>query len=244
MGLRILVFTILLFGFGFLLQSCTQNVITSEPANETVAQKISAAQKCVGVVCGENQFCNTGSCVCKAGFRKCNDSCISNDSCCGDGDCDYGKFCSENKCRNIVRKCNYGEVWNSDNESCACASNTKFCELQSKCIPLNHCCVPSDCSFRRDLCLQTNNIVTVCVDDGSIHCKGVIEGRDALFSLANTDLRIKVTKIFEDSGVSVIIGKNESAVLEFNASQSLKNNISVYVEQIKSAGGVCKTYQD
>lgn len=227
------------------LTSCANNAIVAESANETILQKISEEQKCKTTTCSANQKCIAGNCVCEQRFKDCNGKCIPSRACCTEADCEEGAFCNqENTCKSYPKQCAYNQEWNITNETCTCIQGTKFCEPQNKCIPSKNCCVPSDCTFRRNLCSDTNYIASVCIKDETKHCKSINEGRNELFSLKDdTYFRIHVNNIVEKGSTNIIVNKNISKKLLFNTSTQLTDNLTIFVDEIKELGGVCKTYE-
>lgn len=71
--------------------------------------------------------CDGMSCdfACNNGYTRCDDTCIADDACCEDGDCDGAMLCVENACQ--------------------CAAGQKECD--SACIDEDACCRDNECGF-------------------------------------------------------------------------------------------------
>lgn len=233
-----------LLGLAMLISACEKNTISATQADDQISKKVLDEQSCANVLCSQNQQCVAGNCICAQNATSCQGKCIPKNSCCADTDCTRGKFCAEdNHCHERQIECNYNQKWDVQKEECACVLGTKFCEQQKKCIPTTNCCLPSDCTLRRDLCLQTTYVASVCLIDDSTHCKGIPEGQKSIFFAANQTYRITLQKILENGKTALIINENNQSVL-FNTSQKLGQNLEINVDKIKSMGGVCKTYPD
>ncbi len=228
-----------------LLTGCQQqNTLVATTPETEFAEKLAEKQKCANVMCGQNEQCSGGECVCADKYKSCNGTCIPTEGCCIQDDCDDEHFCAENnKCHLSPQTCDYYEEWNAEKEACDCTQGTKFCQAQNKCIPENHCCTPTDCTFRRDICVPTNYAAGVCVRDPSLHCKTIVEGNQARFTIDNTPLKITVTNIFEKGNTALRI---EDAVktMQFNTTEQLTQQATISVEHIKNLGGTCKLFND
>jgi hypothetical protein len=105
--------------------------------------------------------------------------------------------------------------------------------------------VPSDCSWRRDRCLDTNYAASICIKDNAKHCKSIGEGRSELFNLDDDSyFRVHVNNIVERGDTNIVINKNASKKLLFNKTAQLSDDLAIIVDEIKESGGVCKTYAD
>lgn len=241
--LKVLLLVVIFIVF---LQACQQASIIAETPDEVLMQKLAEDQKCANKICGQNQQCVAGDCVCSSGFKKCDAACISSKSCCSSDDCSEGQYCNEqNVCKTSQKQCSYLQKWDAETGSCICSDNAKFCDLQNKCIPKNNCCSTLDCTFRRDLCQETKYSARVCIKDDAMHCKTIIEGQNDLFLLKNNDYnRVHVNSIIENGNTNIIINKNISKMLMFNVTQQFANNSIISVDSIRQSGGVCKTYSD
>jgi len=227
-----------------LIIACGKNTIIAEQPDNELMQKISYEQKCKSIVCLQNQQCDAGNCVCAEGFKDCKGNCIIKESCCSDSDCANWQVCGEDsKCHNEQKKCEFNQKWDSVKDECACVQGTKFCERQKECIPNNSCCTATDCTLRRDLCVQTSYAASTCIKDPTMHCKSIVEGQKGIFSLGNETYKITVSNILEAGETALQINGKEQTI-QLNTSQNLSDNSEIYVEQIKTLGGACKSYPD
>ena len=228
-----------------LLAGCEEtDTLVAESPDEAVAEKIAEEQVCAGVICGVNQQCKAGVCGCGQKFKLCGDACIPTAGCCVQDDCDDNHFCADdNQCRKKPETCSYNQEWDAAKESCKCAAGNKFCQEQNKCIPEKNCCVYQDCTLRRDICVKTSYLASVCINDPALHCKGVIEGQQALFNLPTTEFKVRIKNILEQ-GKTIVTINDEQKTLDINAPHQLDTTTTIKLEQIKTIGGVCKTYND
>ena len=241
--------TLIVIIFVIFLQACQQASIRAETPDDALLQKLSEEQKCANKICSQNQQCVSGDCICQSGFKDCNNACIPSISCCSADDCSEGQYCNEqNVCKISPKLCSYLQTWDAETESCVCSDNAKFCDLQNKCIPKNHCCDVLDCTFRRDICQETKYSARICIKDDLLHCKTINEGQNDLFLLKNdiNDMyyRIHVNSIVENGNTNIIVNRNSSKLLLLNTTQQLAINSVIYADYIKHSGGVCKTYSD
>lgn len=228
----------------FLTACQQQNTVVAITPDTVLAEKIAEEQRCANVICGQNEECEAGNCVCTQKYKSCNEKCIPTAGCCTQDDCDDNNFCGEdNTCHKKQQTCNYYEAWDIETEECTCAIGTKFCQAQNICIPQNHCCTPIDCTFRRDICVPTNYAAGICITNPSLHCKTIVEGNQARFTLGNESFVIAVTNIFEKGNTAMRIN-DKTTTLTFNTSETLNKNAAISVQHIKNLGGVCKKFND
>ena len=238
----ILIIATLLFLF---LAACKQqNTIVATTPDEALTTRLAEEQKCTNVVCGQNEQCQGGTCVCTPKFKPCNAECIPTAGCCIQDDCDDEHFCGEDKeCHKKPQTCDYYQIWDAQKEECTCITGTKFCQEQNKCIPESHCCIPTDCTFRRDICVPTNYAAGVCIKDKSLHCRTIVEGNQARFTLSNQSFVITITNIFEKGNTAMRIN-DKARTLTFNASEQLTQDSAISVPHITNLGGTCKLFND
>lgn len=228
----------------FLTACQQQNTIVATTPDSQLTEKIAEEQRCANITCGQNEQCKGGTCVCIQKYKSCNEKCIPTAGCCTQDDCDDNHFCGEDSiCHKKPQTCNYYEIWDTSKEECACDKGTKFCEAQNICMPEKHCCIPTDCTFRRDICVPTNYAAGICITDPSLHCKTIVEGNQARFTLKNDSFVIAVTNIFEKGNTAMRID-DKTVTLRFNVSETLNEDSAISVQHIKDLGGTCKKFND
>ncbi|MBD3361412.1 hypothetical protein GF358_01320 [Candidatus Woesearchaeota archaeon] len=220
-----------------LVSACSNGTIEARPIDAKVVDvEINVKEKlCDEIQCKENQYCVNGECVCNDDLKMCKGDCIDQGLCCDSGDCGLGEFCENNKC--VKHVCPFNQIYDSKKESCVCDKDSNWCISQNKCIPLNNCCVHSDCGNNR-ACSPTYFWTSVCVDDGREKCRSILEGQNAYFTVNGKGTDIEVKSVSEDF-VSLKINDKEVNGHPVGAPYTLNPNAKLYIEATESAGGIC-----
>ena len=218
--------------------------------NTTIEGNILASE--CDPVCGENQECSDGICICTTGFIGCNNACIPEDGCCGDSDCEEGEglICSENtcviNCEGIF--CPLNQV--CAEEGCACKEETTWCEAQQRCIENDKCCDGHSCSEnrRKTICSKMTLSAEVCiVYEGTKSCKYVREQGKKNFYLDGLDLTISLDQVFEGNyfDFRVVIDDFEENLSKMELSKNgmdktpLESGVALWVQSMSYQGGEC-----
>lgn len=183
--------------------------------------------------CGEHETCQDGTCACTETFKRCGDSCIPEEACCTDEDCEG--TCIEGTCKATII-CDYGEQ-PKDGE-CVCRDDFRFCEEQNRCISRDSCCSFLNCgSF--ETCVKTGFGVQFCAAQGQkTKCKLTTDlGRKEFFEFENTSFYVEATKFKEDS-IDFLIG-NDTFTLKPN-DRATYDNFTIWQENFEVLGGYCR----
>lgn len=228
---------VLIIGLLFL-SACSRGTITARPVDEQIidVEVNVKSDLCEAIECNEDSYCVSGKCVCRDDLKMCNGKCIAKNLCCSSGDCDLGEFCENNIC--IRHVCPFNQIYDPKKERCVCDADSNLCSAQSKCIPRSSCCIHADCGNDR-ACALTYFVASVCVDDGRVRCRSVIEGQNAYFTINGKSYDVEVTSVSRDF-VSLKINDLELEAQPVNVPYELTGYAKVYVESSRSAGGVCK----
>lgn len=226
-----------------LITACSKGTITARPIADIKTADIElevnvtdSADSCAAVVCDSDKSCVNGECVCKNGFKECNEDCIAENSCCNDDDCEEG-ICEEGVCVNKV--CKYNQRYDSDAKDCVCAEGTYYCAAQKKCIPKKNCCMHTVCkTYQR--CVPTQFITSICLVKEKKVCKSVIEFRVEPFFFGADRYNVEIKDILND-GVLVLAVNEEELELELNKEKTFMN-MTIYMENLEVLGGYCKEY--
>jgi hypothetical protein len=217
----------------------TGNVVKSPVSEVPVAAKTS----CDDITCNSNEECRNGKCYCISGFRKCNEKCISRDSCCADSDCKLGFDCIGNECKEECNslKCESNKVCNDNNE-CDCEFGEAWCSNQEKCIPSNACCNSNDCSGS-EICRPAGMALDLCFESNDMknhYCERIVEGSTKSINAAGIDYSVKVLKVLKDSSADVQIGTTVYRNLLPDTKYLFSQGMSFYTSNALMYGGKCE----
>lgn len=228
-----------IFALLIALSACAQATIRAQPLNNTPPP---VADKCAGMNCGENAYCDAGVCMCDGGFKKCGNKCIAQRLCCDNSECKSSeKVCSEGVC--VDRPlCGFNEEWDPGSKSCICAEGAKFCKEQGKCIPAKSCCAHFDCRFGRERCAVTTYSGTICFRyAGTKKCSVAHEGNPVQFVTMVGDFKAQMQKVLEGPRFDLRVNNDSIRRVRINESNTVANGTAqVYVESMELFGGYCR----
>ena len=195
---------------------------------------------CSSVICGYNELCFKGECVCGDGFDRCDGQCISNESCCANEDCELSYFCNTNNecekgCDDFL--CNSNKICDDLTQECVCEPGTKWCQNQRKCISKDSCCTNLDCPDE-DGCVMTIAFVTLCIDDGGmVGCEKIPEGEEKTLFANDNKYTLFVKKIYDDGKILVRVN---GELIELETEYDVDADTVMYKKILKMFGGQCK----
>ena len=219
------------------LSSCS-----SELRGQQVQIEVDENDPCFEVQCGQYELCSGGNCICQTGFKECNDQCIAEAACCADNECGIGETCVANtctfSCENI--QCESNKICSDQYEGCFCKDGYKWCNLQNKCIPDDHCCTKFDCG-RDEKCVNTAIRSEVCVEKGDDkHCRILNDLEPKEYIVGGTKFEIFLEDYFYTDSVELKI--NEDLVNMTNRKRIQSKGAIVWLKDLREVGGMCKLF--
>ncbi|MFQ5620944.1 MAG: hypothetical protein ACE5FT_03805 [Candidatus Nanoarchaeia archaeon] len=198
---------------------------------------------CAEVTCGDNALCKDGVCACQEGFKECSlgedTTCIPEDSCCDASDCGENEVCTSGTCSFSCDTvtCPFNKLCFERSEGCFCPENTKWCDLQEKCIPTDNCCGKFDCG-RDQSCTKTIESGKLCLYGNEKICKFVgITTKD--FSLDGEVYTIGGKQFYYNDNVILQINEEEID-MKPGDNYTLPNGMIVQLQKLKTTGGYCQ----
>ncbi len=244
--------SILLF-VTILLTACTQRVSLSEPIEEpplpnhtqnrsNLSNSQNLSNPCTGVVCESDKICVNGVCSCEPNKKNCNNLCINKKDCCTNLDCNQNENCISGtcvfSCKSVI--CPSNKVCEEDFKGCTCPSKYRFCNLQNKCIPNDHCCTAFDCGRgSENRCSATVTSSEICLfSSNKKSCKYYDEGRSKTVETDNKIYDVLVMKYNYTTNAQVAVGNNIYSITPGNKKE-VDKEIGMILSPIKETGGDC-----
>lgn len=196
---------------------------------------------CGNVTCDKNQVCARGVCGCLDGFKSCKGACIPKTVCCTEKDCQATESCVGNQCQFSCSKiiCQTNQVCDESQKRCTCPENYRFCEVQHKCIPTDHCCDKFDCG-RGLICIATINSARVCLYTKSPVCKYFGDKSSKIFGLNNNQtVDVTAAEFLYGQKVKLVVD-GKPFELENGSREVLEDGITLQVDDVREIGGTCR----
>jgi hypothetical protein len=241
-GIKSPLFFLFILFLVFLIAGCTQSKTIDQPRPPDNEIPV-VLGPCSDITCGSNEFCFKGDCLCSEGFNRCNDICISNQSCCTDKDCELTYFCNkeytcEKGCDDFA--CERNKICDETSKQCVCEPGTVWCENQRSCLKEGSCCTDIDCPGSRD-CVFTISFATMCIESaGKVGCEKIMEGQENTFYVNEIKYKLFIKRIYDDN--SILLSLNNKAIMLFPEEEyNVDDDTIMYVKIMKNFGGECKT---
>ncbi len=231
----------------------TENIVLSPETQTQPLENFSVTETtipnlCKDVKCGEGQQCKEGKCVCAINFKDCNGKCISAKNCCAKSECGSREDCINNTCTQ-VEACNYLEKWDAEKDRCVCQESTRYCATQTKCIPVDHCCILDDCNLyggNERYCTPTDFKPYLCLKKaGNKACgaSSLIKGRNS-YTILNEGYDIYLDNVFENKNIDLRIAQNktEITIKNMKLGEEFITSLGIITyETLEDTGGGCRS---
>lgn len=196
---------------------------------------------CGNLTCRSNQACVKGACQCLSGTKSCAGACIPKSSCCSEKDCQATESCVNNTCQFSCSRviCPTNQVCDESQKRCTCPSGYRFCQVQDKCIPQDHCCDKFDCG-RGETCIATVHSARVCLLLTHPACKYLGDKTSKVLKLENNQSFDVTAAEFIYGGKVKIQVDDTSLVMSNNDREVLPSGVTVAVDDVRELGGGCR----